>query len=96
MKKKGYVPETEFAINDKEGNKERSFWYHSEKLALAFGLLTLPAGAPIRIRKNLRTCGDCHVVMKFASGFFCREIIVRNTNRFHRFTNGSCSCRDYW
>uniref|UniRef100_A0A0A0LVV0 DYW domain-containing protein n=1 Tax=Cucumis sativus TaxID=3659 RepID=A0A0A0LVV0_CUCSA len=96
VKKKGYVAETEFAINTAEEYKEQSLWYHSEKIALAFGLLSLPAGAPIRIKKNLRTCGDCHTVMKFASEIFAREIIVRDINRFHHFTNGICSCGDYW
>ncbi|KAK9084460.1 hypothetical protein Scep_030931 [Stephania cephalantha] len=96
VKKKGYVAETQFAVNDAEEFKEQSLWYHSEKLALAFGLLTLPANAPIRIKKNLRTCGDCHAVMKFASEIFNREIIVRDINRFHRFADGFCSCRDYW
>ncbi|PSS21641.1 Pentatricopeptide repeat-containing protein [Actinidia chinensis var. chinensis] len=96
VKKKGYVAETQHAINDVEEYKERSLWYHSEKIALAFGLLTLPIGAPIRIKKNLRTCGDCHTVMKIASEIFDREIIVRDINRFHRFSGGSCSCGDYW
>ncbi|XP_010240804.2 PREDICTED: pentatricopeptide repeat-containing protein At2g22070-like [Nelumbo nucifera] len=96
VKKKGYVAETQFAVNDVESYKEQSLWYHSEKLALAFGLLSLPAGAPIRIKKNLRTCGDCHTVMKLASEIFEREIVVRDINRFHRFVSGSCSCGDYW
>lgn len=96
MKKKGYVAETQFANNSMVKSKEQDLWYHSEKLALAFGLLTLPAKAPIRIKKNLRTCGDCHTFMKFASEIFLREIIVRDVNRFHRFTNGFCSCGDYW
>ncbi|OMP09442.1 hypothetical protein COLO4_05482 [Corchorus olitorius] len=96
VKKKGYLPRTEFAVNSAEEYKEESLWYHSEKLALAFGLLELPASAPIRIKKNLRTCGDCHTVMKFASEIFKREIIVRDVNRFHHFRNGLCSCGDYW
>ncbi|XP_015968733.1 putative pentatricopeptide repeat-containing protein At5g52630 [Arachis duranensis] len=96
VKKRGYAAETQFATNSAEGSEEQSLWYHSEKLALAFGLLVLPAGSPVRIKKNLRTCGDCHTVMKFASEIFQREIIVRDINRFHRFTNGLCSCRDYW
>ncbi|CAI0382380.1 unnamed protein product [Linum tenue] len=25
-----------------------------------------------------------------------REIIIRDKKRFHHFSNGSCSCRDYW
>ncbi|CAK9137695.1 unnamed protein product [Ilex paraguariensis] len=96
VKKKGYVAETQYAINNVEEYKEQSLWYHSEKLALAFGLLTLPVRAPIRIKKNLTTCGDCHTVMKFASEIFEREIIVRDINRFHRFADGLCSCGDYW
>lgn len=96
VKKKGYVADIEFAVNSVEEYKERNLWYHSERLALAFGLLTLPKGAPIRIKKNLRTCGDCHTVMKLASEIFEREIIVRDVNRFHRFSVGKCSCGDYW
>ncbi|XP_022899217.1 pentatricopeptide repeat-containing protein At2g22070-like [Olea europaea var. sylvestris] len=96
VKQKGYIAETQYAINNVDEYKERSLWYHSEKLALAYGLLVLPEGAPIRIKKNLRTCGDCHTVMKFASEIFRREIIVRDINRFHRFSNGLCSCNDYW
>ncbi|KAL3515852.1 hypothetical protein ACH5RR_022754 [Cinchona calisaya] len=93
VKQKGYVGETGSADGV---DRYKSLWYHSEKLALAFGLLIVPAGAPIRIKKNLRTCNDCHTVMKFASEVFNREIIVRDINRFHRFTNGLCSCGDYW
>ncbi|KAF7818032.1 putative pentatricopeptide repeat-containing protein [Senna tora] len=96
VKKRGYVAEIQFATNSVEGSEEQSLWCHSEKLALAFGLLVLPSGSPITIKKNLRTCGDCHTVMKFASEIFERVIIVRDINRFHRFTNGLCSCRDYW
>ncbi|XP_031403280.1 putative pentatricopeptide repeat-containing protein At5g52630 [Punica granatum] len=96
IKKKGYVAEIEFAVNSIGEHKERNLWHHSERLALAFALLTLPKGAPIRIKKNLRTCGDCHIVMKFASEIFERVIIVRDVNRFHRFANGICSCGDYW
>ncbi|PIA37871.1 hypothetical protein AQUCO_02900009v1 [Aquilegia coerulea] len=96
VKKKGYVADTQLAVNSTEEYKEQSLWYHSERLALAFGLLNLPDGAPIRIKKNLRTCGDCHTVIKLASEIFGREIIVRDINRFHRFSGGLCSCGDYW
>lgn len=94
VKQKGYAGENSTAPNDL--NRNKSLWYHSERIALAFGLLSLPVGAPIRIKKNLRTCNDCHTVMKFASEIFKREIIMRDINRFHTFTNGLCSCGDYW
>ncbi|CAA6660299.1 unnamed protein product [Spirodela intermedia] len=69
---------------------------HSEKLALAFGILTSPPGAPIRITKNLRVCGDCHSAMGFISRVVEHEIILRDSSRFHRFKDGSCSCGGYW
>ena len=96
MKKKGYVAETKLVTNSSDENEERGLWYHSEKLALAFGLLTLPTDSPIRIKKNLRTCDHCHTVMKLASKIFDREIIIRDINRFHQFADGFCSCGDYW
>ncbi|KAF9618191.1 hypothetical protein IFM89_000660, partial [Coptis chinensis] len=95
VKKKGYVAETQLAVSSKEEHKEQNLWYHSEKLALAFGLLSLPVGVPIRIKKNLRSCVDCHTVIKLASEIFNREIIVRDINRYHRFSGGLCSCGDY-
>lgn len=47
--------------------KEDFCLYHSEKLAVCFGLISLAAGKPVRIFKNLRVCTDCHMFMKFAS-----------------------------
>ncbi|XP_010277136.1 PREDICTED: pentatricopeptide repeat-containing protein At4g14850 [Nelumbo nucifera] len=97
MKAAGYIPDTNFALYDlEEEEKETEVWYHSEKLALAFGLISIPPGVPIRITKNLRVCGDCHSAIKFISGIVGREIIVRDNNRFHRFRDNQCSCRDYW
>ncbi|XP_039129500.1 LOW QUALITY PROTEIN: putative pentatricopeptide repeat-containing protein At5g52630 [Dioscorea cayenensis subsp. rotundata] len=97
VKQKGYIADTRYAVNDVgDKYKEQGLWYHSERLALAFGLISLPENAPIRIKKNLRTCGDCHAVMKLVSGIVQREIVLRDTNRFHHFFDGSCSCRDYW
>ncbi|CAN4123806.1 unnamed protein product [Withania somnifera] len=97
MKAAGYTPDTNFALYDlEEEEKESEVWYHSEKIALAFGLIAIPPGVPIRITKNLRVCGDCHSAIKFISGITGREIIVRDNNRFHSFKDYQCSCRDYW
>ncbi|XP_011628407.1 pentatricopeptide repeat-containing protein At4g21065 [Amborella trichopoda] len=97
IKKEGYVPDMTFALHDvDEEGKELGLASHSEKLALAFGLLSLPAEKPIRIVKNLRVCGDCHSAIKFASRVYARKIIVRDSNCFHHFHGGFCSCRDYW
>ncbi|XP_030460617.1 pentatricopeptide repeat-containing protein At3g12770-like [Syzygium oleosum] len=93
----GYVPDTSCIIRDvDESMKVKLLWGHSERLAIAFGLLSTPAGSLIRIIKNLRVCNDCHNVTKYISKIVQREIVVRDANRFHHFKNGKCSCNDYW
>lgn len=97
MNKAGYVPMVEIDLHDvEESEKELLLFHHSEKLAVAFGLIATPPGAPIRIKKNLRVCLDCHTAFKFICKIVSREIVVRDVNRFHHFRNGSCSCGDYW
>ncbi|CBI28140.3 unnamed protein product, partial [Vitis vinifera] len=97
LKSAGYVPDkSEVLFDMDEKEKENELSLHSEKLAIAFGLLSTTPGTPIRVVKNLRVCSDCHSAMKFISEVYNREIIVRDRNRFHHFTKGSCSCRDFW
>lgn len=96
IKEKGYVPDTKFVLQDmEEAEKEAILCGHSEKLALAFGLISTSA-TPLRIIKNLRVCGDCHSAMKYISAVENREIIMRDNYRFHHFVDGVCSCGDYW
>ncbi|RRT66385.1 hypothetical protein B296_00026567 [Ensete ventricosum] len=97
MKRLGYLPSTDFVLQDvEEQDKEHILCGHSEKLAVALGLISTPIGTTLRVIKNLRICGDCHAAIKFISSFEGREILVRDTNRFHHFKDGSCSCGDYW
>ncbi|GMN29935.1 hypothetical protein TIFTF001_002627 [Ficus carica] len=97
MREEGYIPDTNFVLHDvEEEQKEQNLSYHSEKLAVAFGIISTKPGTPIKIFKNLRTCVDCHTAIKFISKIVDRKIIVRDSNRFHCFENGSCSCKDYW
>lgn len=97
MKEAGYIPETRFVLHDVDlESKEEALIAHSERLALANGLLTTPARGQIRIIKNLRVCGDCHAAFKIMSKIVGREIIMRDAKRFHHFSEGLCSCRDYW
>ncbi|KAL0422106.1 UNVERIFIED_CONTAM: Pentatricopeptide repeat-containing protein [Sesamum latifolium] len=94
---KGHQPDTSqvlFDINEEE--KETSLKYHSEKLAIAFGILNTEPGATIRIVNNLRVCEDCHSATKIISQAHNREIIVRDRARYHHFRNGKCSCKDFW
>ncbi|KAK8952166.1 Pentatricopeptide repeat-containing protein [Platanthera zijinensis] len=97
MKQLGYVPMVEFSLHDIEDeNKEMALSYHSERLAIAFGLMNTSPGSPIRIVKNLRICRDCHNAIKIISQIVDHVIFVRDMNRFHHFENGVCSCGDYW
>ncbi|KQK14802.1 putative pentatricopeptide repeat-containing protein At5g40405 [Brachypodium distachyon] len=97
MQQHGYVTETAevfYDIEDEE--KEQALGYHSEKLAIAFGLIGGPPEATIRIVKNLRFCTDCHSFAKLVSKIYHREIVVRDRARFHHFRGGACSCNDFW
>lgn len=93
----GYVPDTRYVLHDiDEEAKERALMYHSERLAIAYGLISTPARTTLRIIKNLRICGDCHNAIKIMSKIVGRELIVRDNKRFHHFRDGKCSCNDYW
>ncbi|KAM1770520.1 hypothetical protein EV1_044942 [Malus domestica] len=97
IKKLGYVPNTAYVLHDvEEQQKEFYLFQHSEKLAAAFGLIGTSKSKPIRLFKNLRVCGDCHTAIKYISQATGREIVVRDSNRFHHFKDGTCSCNEYW
>jgi len=97
LKGAGYQPDTSYVFQDvDEEHKEAILSQHSERLAIAFGLIGTPPGTPLQIVKNLRVCGDCHSVIKLISILEGRDIVVRDSNRFHHFKGGLCSCGDYW
>ncbi|KAK7278231.1 hypothetical protein RJT34_23257 [Clitoria ternatea] len=97
LKKDGYNPDvSEVLLEMDDEEKAAQLLHHSEKLALAYGLIRKSQGSTIRIVKNLRCCKDCHEFMKLISKIYQREIIVRDRIRFHHFENGECSCKDYW
>ncbi|CAI0475992.1 unnamed protein product [Linum tenue] len=97
MKKEGFSPKLRYALmNGDDLEKEMALCGHSEKLAMGFGILNLPPGKTVRVMKNLRVCRDCHEMAKFMSKTTGREIILRDSNFFHHFKDGSCSCRGFW
>ncbi|GJS42670.1 pentatricopeptide repeat-containing protein [Tanacetum coccineum] len=97
MKILGYVPDYSFVLQDvEEDEKQHILTSHNERLAIAYGILNTPPKTTIRVFKNLRVCGDCHTATKYISKITEREIIVRDSNRFHTFKDGICSCGDYW
>ncbi|XP_021888117.1 putative pentatricopeptide repeat-containing protein At5g52630 isoform X2 [Carica papaya] len=95
-KRHGYEQQESFELieDDDEEKTYSSLVYHSEKLAVTFGLLNTPNAAPIRIIKNLCMCRDCHNFVKVISLLTGRTIIIRDSKRLHRFVNGHCSCGD--
>ncbi|XP_057784396.1 putative pentatricopeptide repeat-containing protein At2g01510 [Salvia miltiorrhiza] len=97
MEKEGYKPDVSCALqNVNDELKAESLKYHSERLAIAFALITTPEGSAILVMKNLRACVDCHAAIKVISRIVKREITVRDCSRFHHFKDGACSCGDYW
>ncbi|PON96958.1 DYW domain containing protein [Trema orientale] len=84
LKRRGY------SLKDTEGSS-----YHSEKLAVGFGLLNTPSKAAIRISKNMRICSECHDFIMLLTRFIDRDVIVRDGNRIHAFKRGQCSCKGF-
>ncbi|XP_078430996.1 tetratricopeptide repeat (TPR)-like superfamily protein [Wolffia australiana] len=85
LKEAGYEPDRGEGVGE-----------HSEKLAMAFGLISTKPGARLQILKNLRVCQDCHTAAKLVSKVYGRRIVMRDRLRFHHFEDGSCSCGDRW
>ncbi|CAN6241482.1 unnamed protein product [Urochloa humidicola] len=96
----GYTADASFALHDVDDeSRADSLRVHSERLAVGLWLLRNggdSARKVIRVYKNLRVCGDCHHFFKGLSAVFNTVLVVRDANRFHRFEQGGCSCRDYW
>ncbi|XP_059661020.1 pentatricopeptide repeat-containing protein At3g12770 [Cornus florida] len=93
----GFIPDMDSALHDLNyEDKVESLCNHSERLAIAYGLISTPPGTTLRLKKNLRACVNCHSATKLISKIVDREIVVRDANRFHHFKDGFCSCGDYW
>ena len=97
LKEIGYSTDVTPVMQDVEQEQRQVLLgYHSEKLAIAYGIISTAPGIPIRVMKNLRVCIDCHNFIKYTSELLGREIIIRDIHRFHHFKHGHCSCADYW
>ena len=95
MKEEGYVTKTNLAVQEEEEEEEDlPYYYHSEKLAIAFGLISTPPWSPLVIRRNLRICQECHSTMKYISRVTQRQIVVSDGHFAHRFKGGMCTCSD--
>ncbi|XP_058769836.1 pentatricopeptide repeat-containing protein At5g52850, chloroplastic [Vicia villosa] len=86
---------TEFRNRGYQYQENEDKLYHSEQLAVAYGILNVPTIAPIRIYKNSLICPHCHTFIMLSTKVVGREIIVRDRKRFHSFKDGQCSCRGH-
>lgn len=97
IKEIGYVAEGGELLPDIHPDEQKiSGVYHSERLAISFGLISTSTHTSLRVTQSHRLCRDCHQVLKFVTKVTNREIVVRDGSRFHHFKLGICSCGDYW
>lgn len=92
----GYVPNNKPFLPDVDEQEQQMPLYHSEKLAVSFGIINTSYSIPLCLGQSHRICEDCHDVIKCIAMATQREIVVRDASRFHRFKQGKCSCGDYW
>ncbi|XP_073099888.1 pentatricopeptide repeat-containing protein At2g03880, mitochondrial-like [Elaeis guineensis] len=95
MEELGYVADKNHWLHNVEDSRGKGT-HHAELMALAYGLVSLPHGTPIRVFMNARMCGACHSSCKFISTFVRREVVIKDTCKFHHFKDGKCSCKDRW
>ncbi|XP_010432322.1 PREDICTED: pentatricopeptide repeat-containing protein At4g35130, chloroplastic-like [Camelina sativa] len=69
---------------------------HSVRLATCFGLISTETGRTVMVRNSTRICRKCHEFLEKASKMTRREIVVGDSKIFHHFSNGRCSCGNYW
>ncbi|CAH8344599.1 unnamed protein product [Eruca vesicaria subsp. sativa] len=69
---------------------------HSVRLATCLGLISTETGSAVLVRNNTRICRRCHEFLEKTSKVTRREIIVGDSKIFHHFSNGCCSCGNYW
>ncbi|KAL5548668.1 hypothetical protein UlMin_003899 [Ulmus minor] len=96
ISKHGYIGEEKSLLPDVDEQEERILLYHSEKLAIAFGLINSSDGTPLQVVQSHRVCSHCHSTIKLIAMVTGREIVLRDGSRFHHFKDGFCSCGDYW
>jgi len=72
IKTLGFIPDLSCVLQDvEEDEKDDILSGHSERLAIAFGLISTKPGTTLRIFKNLRVCVDCHNASKLISLLKC-------------------------
>lgn len=96
ISKHGYVHGEKFVLPDVDEREQRELVFHSEKVAIAFGLINTSSSTGLQLVQSHRICLDCHNAIKLIALVTGREFTLRDASRFHRFKDGTCSCGDYW
>jgi pentatricopeptide repeat protein len=87
---------TKYVLPDVSEQDLTAHGYHSEKLAVAFGLIHTPEFTPLHLLQPHRICEHCHAFIEVVGLITHRDIVVRDASRFHHFSEGKCSCWGYW
>ena len=83
-----------FAQKSTREQQERSLHQHAEKKA--FAVLLSHGEAKPGVSINFNACMDCHEFFKVSSQLLSRKILLCQPKMTHMFTDGHCSCNDWW
>ncbi|CEP01929.1 unnamed protein product (mitochondrion) [Plasmodiophora brassicae] len=91
----GYLPDLSSSPPD-DDNARQSVHGHCTKVAVAYALMKVPPGEPLRLSTTRRICPDCHDFLQRISAVMQCHVSVRDPARHHHFQEGPCSCCGYW
>ena len=74
--------------------QEGSLQQHAEKKA--FSVLLSHGEAKPCVSINFNACMDCHEFFKVSSQLLSHKILLCQPKMTHMFTDGHCSCNDWW
>ncbi|KAH0875274.1 hypothetical protein HID58_072636, partial [Brassica napus] len=77
---------------EKENKQEWTFGY-KEEVAVVKKLLDSRPRSSVTVISNFRICQDSHDALKLMSEITGRQLIKRDSKKFHQFGKGICSCK---
>ncbi|CAG7903967.1 unnamed protein product [Brassica rapa] len=80
---------------EKENKQEWTFGY-KEEVAVVRKLIDSRPRSSVTVLSNFRICPNCHDALKLMSEITGRQLIKRDSKKFHIFGKGLCSCNDRW
>ncbi|KAL0844278.1 hypothetical protein Bca101_017524 [Brassica carinata] len=98
MLEMGFVPRIRLVITmegAEDEDKEEQLLFRSDKLAFAHAFLDTKPRSSVSVMQNMRICHDGHDTCKMLTLITGRELVTRDSKRYHYYKNGVCSCNDY-